>query len=619
MPWSGHSGLQRAGAFLRRVFRRRSPARPADASPPQRVAPVLDTLTTRFLMLFVMVLAIPQLSLIIFTVNLLKNHMDHTTFREAQQSDAALQTALARADQTATALLQTTLRPSGALLRRTREQLPPASPGEALMFMEVLERAPQSLSWLRFDPEMPGEQARWGYATAIDDRFLHATLRQTPTLEAGYWILREPLMRAHPHWLARSDAALGPIQPAAINAFLENLPTEPTPHAPLMDLGEQRVRVIQRFLYDTSDRKIARIITLTPTRAAENTISNFFLGMYIIVVCSLLFSVALAILAARRITQPVLSLVHQVTTLNRVSDLERRIEVRGVHEINTLAQAFNRLLGRLRDEHRLKDEFVATLTHDLKVPLLAEQQTLRYLQEGAYGELTTGQAEILQTLAAASAGNLQLVSSILSVYRYESSQVRLHCAPVSLRALMREVMDELHLLAQARQVALSMAEAPTADDDPTVVWADRHEIRRALTNLVGNAIAHTPRHGQVVCDTRPAEVFGELIGPDPAYHDATLSQALPTARRVWACVRDNGVGFPADDLPYLFTPFVANQGRTPIRLGLGLYNCYQILRAHEGTLWVESTEGEGSAVSLLLPTQKQPEPTQQGADDDATV
>ncbi|MBK8190199.1 MAG: HAMP domain-containing histidine kinase [Vampirovibrionales bacterium] len=601
----------------------------------------LDTLTTRFLMLFVIVLAIPLLSIIIFTVNLLSSQVDQTTLREALRNDGALQRAFqtafqksessqpeASAEESSRANRRTIiidlakrrasgLTPTPMPLDAAIQELPgltltqdPSQRGDAVTFSGVWDN---HLTLFRFSPCQTPCLQRVGLAEPVTEAFLADLYRADPLLGGGVWILQEPFDADEPQWLSRSDAQTTLLSRSEQHSLLRALPEEPTPHAPLIMAGEQKVRVVQRFAFDASNQKIARIIAFLPTRAFENAMGSYYLGMYLIVVSGLLFSITVAILAARRITLPVLSLVRQVTTLNRASDLDRRIEVRGVHEINTLAKAFNRLLERLRDEHRMKDEFVATLTHDLKVPLLAEKQTLHYLQQGAYGDLSAEQAEALTTLASASDANLQLVNSILNVYRYESSQARLRFETVDLPALAQEAVAELASLAQSRQLDLRIVR----EAGDLNVWADRHELRRALTNLIGNAIANTPRHGWIEFEIIDAESFGELIGPDPRYRDATLTNALTTHGCVLARVRDCGVGFPVEDLPRLFTPFIANRGRTPISMGLGLYNCHQVVTAHGGALWVETTEGEGSSVNLLLPRRTPendaPPPTEETA------
>lgn len=69
-------------------------------------------------------------------------------------------------------------------------------------------------------------------------------------------------------------------------------------------------------------------------------------------------------------------------------------------------------------------------------------------------------------------------------------------------------------------------------------------------------------------------------------------------------IQDSGLGFSNKDLAALFKQFAANKSRNPMSIGLGLYNCHQVLKAHQSVVWVESTEGEGSLVSFILPQNK---------------
>ena len=240
-------------------------------------------------------------------------------------------------------------------------------------------------------------------------------------------------------------------------------------------------------------------------------------------------------------------------------------------------------ISRRKEVDRLRDDFVSTLTHDLRTPLLAAIQTLGFLEDGSTGELTGQQTDIIRMMIQSNRDMLGLVNVLLEVYKYESGRQQLVMARVELAPMIKKTLSELNALAQAKQQTLQLA----APEDLPAAYGDYQELRRVLINLVGNAIHHTPAGGviQVRAQRYPIGRTGQLI----------------------VNVIDNGRGIPAADIPKLFRRF--SQGTSKVRnsgTGLGLYLSRQIIEAHQGKIWVESTEGEGTCFSFTLPGLKVP-------------
>lgn len=227
-----------------------------------------------------------------------------------------------------------------------------------------------------------------------------------------------------------------------------------------------------------------------------------------------------------------------------------------------------------KETERLREDFVSTLTHDLRTPLLAAIQTFGFFLDGSLGELNEKQNQLLTMLHNSHRDLLGMVNTLLEVYKYEAGRQTLVLDRLDLNQLTKQVVDELHSLAEAKEQQL-LFQAPS---NLKVVQADRQELRRVIVNLVGNAIHHSPRGGQI---------------------EVSLQEE---AERLCLQVRDNGNGIPAKDLPHLFQRF--SQGTSRKRnsgTGLGLYLSRQIIEAHGGTIHVESTEGKGSRFYFYLP------------------
>ncbi|MDX2084276.1 MAG: ATP-binding protein [Candidatus Melainabacteria bacterium] len=232
---------------------------------------------------------------------------------------------------------------------------------------------------------------------------------------------------------------------------------------------------------------------------------------------------------------------------------------------------------------RLREDFVATLTHDLRTPLLAALQTFVFFLDQSLGPLTEKQSTVLQTLQGSHQDLLYLVNTLLDVYRYESGRQRLIVDRVPVEELLSQLVDEHRSLSAQKQQSLSLF-LPKPSTKNAHLQGDRHELRRVVANLLANAIRFTPVGGQITLSL-------EWEPPTPEQ----------SARAVIA-VTDNGRGIPAEDLPHLFQRF--SQGTQQLRnsgSGLGLYLSRQIVEAHHGQMTVDSQIGAGSTFRVYLP------------------
>lgn len=570
---------------------------------------VVDTITTRFLLLFLFLLVIPLSAVIIFTVSLLANHMAEASEAQLQLSRNLLVNILDEQQEKLALLDYLSNRSDPDRLERICGEFSGMRcwPGthEGVMEGKALFQQPRPGFFEVQDGKLyamrrieTGSNVRLA-GVEIDQAILNQIYRRQPYLQTEIWILPEPFQAEQPQWFARHEINDYHLP---VNRLLGRLESDIRSENITLDAGGTTYQISQTFLYSAEQEKIARLVHVLPLTKQQMLLSNYYLGIYIISVLSLLFSVLLAMLAGRTITQPLLTLIRQVNTLSRSNVMTDEVAVRGVHEINQLSEAFNRMIKRLQQEHKIKDEFVATLTHDLKVPLIAEKQTLAYYQQEAYGPLTPDQQEVMEVLQSSNRSCLSLVNGLLEVYRYESGEVALVHENFNLVRLMNETAGELHSLAQEKSISVTLEFDVDAEGDEPLVYADRLEIKRVLHNLLSNAIINTPPHGKINCRITNMRHYGsELVYKVSNFQSTTLKAPVKLDERLLVIIQDSGIGFSNEDLPNLFKQFAASKGRNPMSIGLGLYNCYQVISAHNGVLWVESTEGEGTTVSFVLP------------------
>jgi signal transduction histidine kinase len=601
----------------------------------------LDTITTRFLILFLFLMAIPLCTLIAFTVSMLAGHLAEVSREQITLSQNLFQGALAETEDKLGLLAQQSWEQSAngqpnCLKSHHLICLSVYADRRVLHFSskrtEALSQFPdletvygQVMGQHRFfarmnhqlylfqnnDPMGKADGVAHLYGLPLDDSLLNRIYQRQTSLQTVIWILDEGdrAQKQQPlHRLAQSNGGKNLEDAARLLALLGKISPQQKLEPFEVELGTQTYKISQNSLYSLDNRPIARVVHILPLGQSRALLNNYYLGIYVIVVGSLIFSVLLAMVAARTITQPLLKLITQVNTLSRESVMKEgdQVQISGVQEIWQLGEAFNRMILRLRQEHKMKDDFVATLTHDLKVPLLAEKQTLSYFIAEAYGTLNPEQKEVLGLLKSSNGSCLSLVNGLLEVYRYEAGNVSLVFEPLNLAQLMEDTLGELRSLAQEKSIQMELRQE-TKGEEASRVYADALEIKRVLHNLISNAIINTPIHGKIECRITDRVHYGsDTVYKVSSFQHTTLKYPVQLTDRLLVVIQDSGIGFSINDLPCLFQQFAASKGRNPMSIGLGLFNCFQVLCAHHNPLWVESTEGEGSAVSFTLATVKQP-------------
>lgn len=318
----------------------------------------------------------------------------------------------------------------------------------------------------------------------------------------------------------------------------------------------------------------------------------------IIAVISLLVAMSIAGWFARTITNPILTLVDAAESI-ALGDLEHEVIIKGNDEMAQLSKTFNQMSSNLKKQEHLRDNFVATLTHDLKVPMLAENQTVTYLLKGAYGEITQEQKEVLELIKSTNNSSLEMIGTLLEVYRYESGNVKLFESEFDMVELLRDSINQIKSLAADKKIQINI----NSSQETILIKADKREIKRVLHNLISNAINNGINRGFINCNIdfiKEKTVFAPKIETE-SY--TTLTRTLTLSNSIILSIEDNGIGIAREDMPLLFQRFSLSKGRKPAGAGLGLYYSYQVIIQHNGNIWAESSEKGGSVFKLTLPIQ----------------
>jgi two-component system, NarL family, sensor kinase len=227
----------------------------------------------------------------------------------------------------------------------------------------------------------------------------------------------------------------------------------------------------------------------------------------------------------------------------------------------------------------LREDFASTLTHDLKTPLLGAIETLNAFQQEKFGSVSPTQQQVIATMTRSHRNSLQLVETLLDIYRNDTEGLNLQLAIVDLVPLVEEVANTLSDLAASRRVHLTFNYGDSEFRQSLWVNGDTFQLQRVLTNLLVNAIHHSRRGDRV-------ETMME-------------SQAAYQVIKIL----DTGSGITAAELPHLFERFYQGQGDRQARgTGLGLYLSRQIVEAHGGTIWAENRVPKGALFGFKLPS-----------------
>ena len=226
-----------------------------------------------------------------------------------------------------------------------------------------------------------------------------------------------------------------------------------------------------------------------------------------------------------------------------------------------------------RELESLKEDFVATLTHDLKVPIIAETNMLELFLNESFGKVTEKQEIALKNMQASNRELLDLVQIVLETYKFRSQTIRLYRENIMLNDFLEEIITEMRPIADKSKNNLLLNSPRNIR-----VLADRMQLKRVIKNLIQNAISYGEAKS-------PIEI---TICEEPKY--------------IVIKVKDFGKGISKEDIGKIFNKYYSAAKKfRKIGTGLGLYLSFQIAKAHGGDLTVESKVGEFTEFSVKLP------------------
>jgi two-component system heavy metal sensor histidine kinase CusS len=338
--------------------------------------------------------------------------------------------------------------------------------------------------------------------------------------------------------------------------------------------GTKVFRVMSaRVATASPSRETYQIQVATDLTSEKNLLAGYRRQLWLVLVLGLIGSVLIGYRIGYRGIAPVEEIAG---TMQRIGSetLDRRMELAGLpSELSALASPFNQMLDRLEDAFARLSRFSSDIAHELRTPI----GNLRGEVEVALAEPRPAEEyhDVLASLLEEFLRLSRLIDSLLFLARSENPHTQIQREPLEIARELNTICEFYEAPASDRGVSVRVA-APRK----VIASVDRTLLQRAVGNLIENALAHTPRAGQVSVE------------------------AVQEQENLLVTVSDTGCGIPESELPLVFDRFHrvdAARSKGSGGLGLGLAIVKSIAALHGGKVSIESRVGDGTRVTLFFP------------------
>ncbi len=300
--------------------------------------------------------------------------------------------------------------------------------------------------------------------------------------------------------------------------------------------------------------------------------SGLLLIVHGIPIAFIILSFLVGNLAFQRLGKPFADIMSASDTIAN-GDLSVRLHENNAHkELDNLAKRFNNMVAELERSDQQRRNLTADIAHELRTPLQVIQGNLEGLLDGVYESTEENIENILDETRLLT----RLVNDLQILSLAESGELPLRTCPILVADLLIDAADGFASRALAQNVTLRVEKI----DTPLEITADYDRMLQVITNLLANALRHTPENGHIT-------LRGEAI-PDGVH----------------IIISDTGIGISPKELPYIFDRFWRgdkSRARTEGNSGLGLAITKHLVLAHKGTITVKSKERKGTTFIIELP------------------
>ncbi len=350
----------------------------------------------------------------------------------------------------------------------------------------------------------------------------------------------------------------------------------PTPHSPRKWRGGRRFFPFAFFFFGTImlfTGGTAAILYLIFSEYAG--VKNIWLLLCGAPVILLFFLIITIFNLYTRYGRPLEKLFDAINAVG-AGDLSVRVPEKSSDIFNDLIKRFNKMIGELERAEQQRRNLTADIAHELRTPLHIIQGNLEGVLDGVYQP----SSEHINATLDETRLLTRLVNDLQTLSLAETGQLPLH----STRFLIADLMQDLTSSFSSQAASLGIDLKTSITDSSQEFTADYDRLNQVLSNLISNALRHTPKGGKISLEAE------SIVGEE---------------RGVRIKVNDTGVGIPSDDLPFIFDRFwrgdKSRSGR--VNSGLGLAIAKQLIQAHSGTIEAQSEMGKGTTFIIELPEQ----------------
>ena len=222
-----------------------------------------------------------------------------------------------------------------------------------------------------------------------------------------------------------------------------------------------------------------------------------------------------------------------------------------------------------------KEEFAATLTHDMKVPVIAELNSLNYLLEGRFGPLNDKQIELMKLMKSSNEELKELIENMLETYRLEQNSIILNKTKTSINNFIEILADEMEPIAlnTGHKIILNISKTENKEG-----YFDSFQLKRVLKNIIQNAITFSPENSEIKLIT------------DYSNDKITFS------------VINKGSTISSNDIELIFQKYYSSNSKfKKAGTGLGLYLAGKIIEAHNGSIQVDCSKKDYTSFIIEIP------------------
>ncbi len=295
-------------------------------------------------------------------------------------------------------------------------------------------------------------------------------------------------------------------------------------------------------------------------------------------------SMAVALLGSIYLTYSIFRPVREMSRGIRAFTMDGKLEsVRVISrdELGELAQAFNEMTARLKEEEKMRSDFIDMLSHEIRTPLTSIRESVNLMREQVLGEVSERQKRFLDIASSELERISKLLARLMQVSSMSSRFINLTLKPLDPVHLLQETVDKAMPGAEAKQITIHTHVLP---DIPSVM-ADVEHLRQALLNLIGNAVKFSPPGSTVETSLQLADGGNQLL----------------------FSVVDSGPGIPEGEQPLVFNKYYRGEmlKKSADGIGLGLSIAKNIVEAHGGKIWLSSRAGRGSTFFFTIPISRE--------------